>query len=360
MTAHIFISYSKRNKQYARSLADHLIASGFDVWIDDRIDYGSLWADVIQKAIEDCAAFIVIMTPDSRESRWVKTECEYATQQGKRVFPLLLAGDVFFRYVSVQYVNVSDESLPPDAFLDELAEVAPRKPSPGANVTAPEAKEITQPASTPHFRPTRRLITLLFGAGIVAALVIAVLLVLQNRSSKEPETHASDGVPTHDAEALVSGPTQESDCGPDWFFGNEHALPGDCPISGADQFEGFIQRFGEGVLIGMDAAQGHYFVLHHDGTYEDIVADFTKSTDRIAACAIETVLGFSEAMSYSGSADEVIGCPVEILHTEEVSYQSSIAASGIVVYLGTTDGGVFRLEAPSSRPGIGGTWRRIQ
>ncbi len=63
--AHIFISYSKHNKAYARRLADYLIASGFDVWIDDRIDYGALWVDVIQKAIEDCSAFVVVMNSGS-------------------------------------------------------------------------------------------------------------------------------------------------------------------------------------------------------------------------------------------------------------------------------------------------------
>ena len=29
--AHVFISYSKKNRDYARKLADHLLANGFDV-----------------------------------------------------------------------------------------------------------------------------------------------------------------------------------------------------------------------------------------------------------------------------------------------------------------------------------------
>ena len=37
--AHVFISYSHKDKEYARKLADELKRRGIDAWIDDRIDY---------------------------------------------------------------------------------------------------------------------------------------------------------------------------------------------------------------------------------------------------------------------------------------------------------------------------------
>ena len=148
--SHIFISYSKKNKDYARKLADHLIASGFDVWIDDRIDYGSEWEEAIQKAIEACAAFLIIMTPEARESKWVKRECQFAESRGKPQFPMLLSGDVFFRYGTTQYADVTDQALPPDTFLDELAEHAPRRIEAGEDITPPEVgeAETSSPPST--------------------------------------------------------------------------------------------------------------------------------------------------------------------------------------------------------------------
>ena len=189
--SHVFISYSKRNKPYARQLAAYLITSGFDVWIDDRIDYGSLWVDVIQKAIEDCAAFVVIMTPEARESRWVQTECEYAAQEGKGVFPLLLDGEVFFRYVSVQYADVTDGSMPLDTFLDEVAEHAPRKQGQGADVTAPEACEVKRPDAVPPAKPKTRKRSrtpVYAGASIVAVLLLmAVAFVLQSQLTDDPD-----------------------------------------------------------------------------------------------------------------------------------------------------------------------------
>ncbi|MBE2271842.1 MAG: toll/interleukin-1 receptor domain-containing protein, partial [Anaerolinea sp.] len=50
--SHVFISYSRKNQPYARMLADELLRRGFDVWIDDRIDYGEDWEDVIWKALD--------------------------------------------------------------------------------------------------------------------------------------------------------------------------------------------------------------------------------------------------------------------------------------------------------------------
>lgn len=63
--SHVFISYAHKDQVYARKLADHLLANGFDVWIDDRIDFGSNWEREIFKAIDGCDAIIVIMTPGS-------------------------------------------------------------------------------------------------------------------------------------------------------------------------------------------------------------------------------------------------------------------------------------------------------
>ena len=59
---HIFISYSHKDTTYAHGLADHLRTMGFDIWMDERLDYGSQWPLEIQKQLDLCDAFILIMT----------------------------------------------------------------------------------------------------------------------------------------------------------------------------------------------------------------------------------------------------------------------------------------------------------
>ncbi len=38
---HIFISYSHKDTDYAHGLAKNLQSMGLDIWIDERLDYGS-------------------------------------------------------------------------------------------------------------------------------------------------------------------------------------------------------------------------------------------------------------------------------------------------------------------------------
>jgi formylglycine-generating enzyme required for sulfatase activity len=141
--SYIFISYSKHNRDYVRKLADQLLKKGFDIWIDDRINYGADWELEIFKAIDECTAFVVIMTPDSYESRWVRRECHHAEKRNKPPFPVLLDGEEFPRYGPTQYVDVHGEILPPESFYEQLALYVPRKSVQGIEVTAAETPDLS-------------------------------------------------------------------------------------------------------------------------------------------------------------------------------------------------------------------------
>ncbi|HEX5807171.1 MAG TPA: toll/interleukin-1 receptor domain-containing protein, partial [Anaerolineales bacterium] len=90
---HVFISYSHKDTGYAHALASELQGKGFDVWIDERLDYGSQWPHEVQKQLDSCSAFILIMSPRAYASEWVQSELQRAKRKIKPVFPLLLEGD---------------------------------------------------------------------------------------------------------------------------------------------------------------------------------------------------------------------------------------------------------------------------
>jgi type II secretory pathway pseudopilin PulG len=129
--AHIFVSYSRKDKDYARKLVDHLLALGFDVWFDEHIEYGSNWEQAIQRAIDTCAAFIVVMSPASAESEWVRNESAHAADRSKPIYPLLLDGEAFLRFKTTQYVDVRGGVLPSDEFIAKLTEHTARGASKG-------------------------------------------------------------------------------------------------------------------------------------------------------------------------------------------------------------------------------------
>lgn len=77
----IFISYSHKDTKYAHGLADHLKTMGFETWIDERVDYGSQWPHELQKQLDTCDAFILVMTPRSFTSDWVQSELQRAKRK---------------------------------------------------------------------------------------------------------------------------------------------------------------------------------------------------------------------------------------------------------------------------------------
>ncbi len=146
---YIFISYSRSDSEYAHQLANFLESEGFDIWIDGRgIDYGDRWWRTIVKAIENCAAFIVIMTPESEASEWVEREILLAQRDKKPIYPLLLKGREFALLITTQYVSVTDGNVPKQDFLKKLDKHFERQNQQGKNVAPPEVKAASPPTKS--------------------------------------------------------------------------------------------------------------------------------------------------------------------------------------------------------------------
>lgn len=116
----VFLSYSRKDKEYVERLIEILTEEGFSVWLDDRIDYGAFWSRVIEEKLAACEVFVVVMTPRSRESHWVTCELNYALENRKLIFPILLEGSRWLDVASVQTFDVKDRSLPSEKFFDTM------------------------------------------------------------------------------------------------------------------------------------------------------------------------------------------------------------------------------------------------
>lgn len=200
--AHIFISYSTQNSKYAYKLADHLRNAGFDVWVDNaRLRSSDDWWESIVRALRECSAFIVVMTPESRKSKWVQREVTLADNWHKPIFPVLLAGDNWELFVRTQYEDVRSEeksgihpqydgNLPDSEFISTLADYVPKsskgvditgKKIPSAGDTDPEivAAIATPPPKDKDF--TKRVngcLTKPIVSIILAPLIIGVIAAL--------------------------------------------------------------------------------------------------------------------------------------------------------------------------------------
>ena len=90
MSKDIFISYSRRDQEFVTRLASDLHAQVAGVWFDQStIQAGQKWHDEIMEGIRECKAFVLVLSPDAMESRYVREEVNKALELGKTIFPIL-------------------------------------------------------------------------------------------------------------------------------------------------------------------------------------------------------------------------------------------------------------------------------
>jgi len=80
--ADIFISYARADKARVERLVAALQARGWNVWWDAAVSPGEEFDDVIAAALERAKAVLVVWTPASVASRWVRGEARVGADRG--------------------------------------------------------------------------------------------------------------------------------------------------------------------------------------------------------------------------------------------------------------------------------------
>ena len=89
---HFFISYSRTDTTQKQNIIKQLRARGINLWVDiENLVPGSpAWEREIERAIRNAAGIIVLLSPDSNNSEWVRREISFAQQNDKQIFPVLI------------------------------------------------------------------------------------------------------------------------------------------------------------------------------------------------------------------------------------------------------------------------------
>ncbi len=80
--ADVFVSYTRSDKARVAPLVSAIEAKGWSVWWDPEIDPGQEFDRQIAVELEAAAAVLVIWTPDSVASRWVRGEAREGADRG--------------------------------------------------------------------------------------------------------------------------------------------------------------------------------------------------------------------------------------------------------------------------------------
>ena len=88
--ADAFISYSRKDKDFVRRLHRALGERKLDVWVDlEKIQPTEEFMEAIFRAIEEADIFGAVLTPDWVASAVCKREIKHATDNNKRLVPIV-------------------------------------------------------------------------------------------------------------------------------------------------------------------------------------------------------------------------------------------------------------------------------
>jgi len=78
----VFLSHSWKDKPFVRQLARRLWREGYGVWLDEKeLVPGDQLAARLSEAIDLCRVVIIVVTPTSVDSNWLKFELNKATER---------------------------------------------------------------------------------------------------------------------------------------------------------------------------------------------------------------------------------------------------------------------------------------
>lgn len=137
----IFVSHSSHDNAWCRPFADALKAVGYDVWYDETgLQGGAAWVDSIQREVENRDVFLLVLTPEAWESKWVQDELQLAIATRRRILPVLLRNTQVSGFLlTTQWITVIGEE--PQAAARAAIKAIEAPPAPGRNAAPQTAGE---------------------------------------------------------------------------------------------------------------------------------------------------------------------------------------------------------------------------
>jgi hypothetical protein len=154
-----FISYSRADSEFALRLAQDLKAAGAHVWLDQLdIHAGHEWDNAIEAALVGAQQMLLILSPDSANSRNVRNEVALALDEGKVILPILHRDcTVPLQLRRLQHIDFRTDYARGFSLLLRHMQEQPSGESASPTVVAPQPAQPApqaQPAPKPNAQPS--------------------------------------------------------------------------------------------------------------------------------------------------------------------------------------------------------------
>ncbi|HEX6271015.1 MAG TPA: toll/interleukin-1 receptor domain-containing protein [Anaerolineales bacterium] len=110
--AQVFTSYSRRDTEIVDTVVGEMTRAGIDVWLDRAdIKAGNTWRVQIVEAIDTCAAFVLMLSPNSAASDNVRREIDLSQDSGCTIFammlePVKIPAAIRYQLAGLQFIDV--------------------------------------------------------------------------------------------------------------------------------------------------------------------------------------------------------------------------------------------------------------
>lgn len=195
MKPYVFISYKSEEHIYADRVRLALEKAGVSCWMaPNSIKGGSSYAAEIPKAIRNCSAFLVVLTPKSQNSQWVTRELDRAINGKKTIIPFIIEkvkfnDDIEFYLTNVQqYFAYEDWDSELDRLIEDVCyhlKIERQREEEPKRVFADEQKKAPQkkaPSRTPQSKLGKKGWLMAAGSAllVIAAIVVTATIIYQS------------------------------------------------------------------------------------------------------------------------------------------------------------------------------------
>jgi hypothetical protein len=86
----VFLSYTAKDREWVRRLANALLEQGLNVWYDEiEIKPGDVWRDQTEKGLRASTYVVMVITPEAAHSNWQAAELGAALALQKPLIPIV-------------------------------------------------------------------------------------------------------------------------------------------------------------------------------------------------------------------------------------------------------------------------------
>jgi hypothetical protein len=118
-----FVSYAREDEAFAITVAAAMRDRGVEIWIDRwNIEPGADWNKAIDAALNACANFLIVLSPEAVRSDEVAGELRVALNDQRHVVPVLYRPcEIPRQLLLIHYLDFTQSPEPSVALLDALA-----------------------------------------------------------------------------------------------------------------------------------------------------------------------------------------------------------------------------------------------